>query len=295
MNFSSILGVATGLAFTYLLLSLICSTVQEWIAAILYRRAANLRKGLLSLVSDENVVKKIYEHPLVDSLVQPKSKARRVLAYMPSNAFAIALIDTVCPQLLAPVSDVSRAIDQMVIQPPELQRILKTLAYRANGEREAFLRAVESWFDDTMNRVSGWYKRETQLIIILLAIIATTVINVDSIRIAQELYQNAGLRDAVNAAASQYIAYSQHAQTEQTKYAATLQKDIDTLTSLQLPIGPINGQNAFNPSGTSIAGWLLTIAAVSLGAPFWFDVLVRVANLRNNGPRPGTSQQGGKQ
>jgi hypothetical protein len=33
-------------------------------------------------------------------------------------------------------------------------------------------------------------------------------------------------------------------------------------------------------------GWLLTAIAVSLGAPFWFDVLRRVSNIRNSGPVP---------
>ena len=32
-----------------------------------------------------------------------------------------------------------------------------------------------------------------------------------------------------------------------------------------------------------IVGWLVTIAAVSLGAPFWFDLLGKVANLRGAG------------
>ena len=30
-------------------------------------------------------------------------------------------------------------------------------------------------------------------------------------------------------------------------------------------------------------GWLFTAAAVSLGAPFWFDLLSRVAKLRGAG------------
>jgi len=35
-----------------------------------------------------------------------------------------------------------------------------------------------------------------------------------------------------------------------------------------------------------IIGWLLTILAVSLGAPFWFDVLNRFMNLRSAGNAP---------
>jgi hypothetical protein len=40
-------------------------------------------------------------------------------------------------------------------------------------------------------------------------------------------------------------------------------------------------------------GWFLTIVAVSLGAPFWFDVLNKIVKLRNAGrvPEKGKDQE----
>jgi len=42
-----------------------------------------------------------------------------------------------------------------------------------------------------------------------------------------------------------------------------------------------------------LGGWLLTIMAMSLGAPFWFDVLSRLSRLRSSGkpeaPLPASS------
>ena len=40
-----------------------------------------------------------------------------------------------------------------------------------------------------------------------------------------------------------------------------------------------------------VAGWLLNGLLVTLGAPFWFDLLTKVVSLRNNGPKPPTAQQ----
>ena len=37
---------------------------------------------------------------------------------------------------------------------------------------------------------------------------------------------------------------------------------------------------------TRVLGLLLTAAALTLGAPFWFDLLNKVANLRTAGPKP---------
>jgi hypothetical protein len=33
----------------------------------------------------------------------------------------------------------------------------------------------------------------------------------------------------------------------------------------------------------TLLGWLLTILAISLGAPFWFDTLSRLSRLRSSG------------
>ena len=39
-------------------------------------------------------------------------------------------------------------------------------------------------------------------------------------------------------------------------------------------------------------GWILSIAAVSLGAPFWFDTLSRFVNLRGAGPAEKPKNKG---
>jgi hypothetical protein len=38
-----------------------------------------------------------------------------------------------------------------------------------------------------------------------------------------------------------------------------------------------------------LLGWLITAAAVSFGAPFWFDALSKLGSLRTAGARPQTS------
>jgi len=43
-----------------------------------------------------------------------------------------------------------------------------------------------------------------------------------------------------------------------------------------------------------LMGLFLTTGAVSLGAPFWFDVLNKLVNLRSSGNRPEKRQQSEK-
>src|SRR5438309_7462043 len=71
---SVVLDVAIGMAFVYLLLSLIASVVQEMLAAFMQLRAANLERGLRSLFSGDSfstemdLVNSIYDHGLVRGL-----------------------------------------------------------------------------------------------------------------------------------------------------------------------------------------------------------------------------------
>jgi hypothetical protein len=68
-----------------------------------------------------------------------------------------------------------------------------------------------------------------------------------------------------------------------------IEKSYTELKSLKLPLMwshenvPWVSWKAF---GLSLLGWLITAAALSLGAPFWFDALGRLSRLRTTGKRP---------
>jgi hypothetical protein len=44
---------------------------------------------------------------------------------------------------------------------------------------------------------------------------------------------------------------------------------------------------------TKVFGLLLTVLALSLGAPFWFDMLNKIINIRSSGPPPVKSDGSG--
>ena len=73
MSDSAILDVAIGLTFIYLLLSLICSALNEWIAALLRFRSRTLEKGIRNLLNNpdgDQPFKDFYGHPLIKALDQ---------------------------------------------------------------------------------------------------------------------------------------------------------------------------------------------------------------------------------
>ena len=59
-----IIDVGLGLIFLYIVLSLIASAIQEWIASLFSLRARNLHTGIQNLIGDA-YVKRVYGHPLI--------------------------------------------------------------------------------------------------------------------------------------------------------------------------------------------------------------------------------------
>ncbi len=158
---------------------------------------------------------------------------------------------------------------------------------------------LEKSFDEVMDRVRGWYKRKTQLISILVGLGVALAANADTIAIANAMMRDATLRDAIVASAEQAAAQDE----------ADLTSNIDDLQNQLLETQVLGWITPSDESTTAPAdanldprampvkgdvggwflkvfGWAITAFAVSLGAPFWFDVLSKVTSIRATGKPP---------
>jgi len=165
-----------------------------------------------------------------------------------------------------------------------------TLVKQAGGNMARTQQALESWFDDGMDRAAGWYKRKTQFVLFAIGLIIAVGLNVDSIAIGRTLWISPALRSYSVAAAEQY-ARTQGAITPKAS------DDLSKLESLSLPIGwnpakypwmETRTENAASSQQFSrsrlfvvFAGWFLTAIAMTLGAPFWFDLLNQIMVIRS--------------
>lgn len=60
-----------------------------------------------------------------------------------------------------------------------------------------FSKRLEDWFEDMMNRVSGWYKRQAQIILFLIGIFLAISLNIDTIQITEKLSQDKNASEQV--------------------------------------------------------------------------------------------------
>ena len=240
------------------------------------------------------------------------------------------------------------------LPPSSLRATLFTLADLADNSRDKFLDHIAHWFDETQEHVRAAYRRASGFWLMLIAAILVVILNVDSIRIANVLWQDAKLRDTVAKAAEQYVtehaagstaamkpsaatkpgdkpadqppskpgeeAAKQPAETPAQKAAASSNgkpSSFDTdlplnrylevrkkLTDSGLPLGwsrtefPTLDERPTCPrriwSGLAfllikLAGLAITTLATSLGAPFWFDMVNKLVNIRSSvGNKPPT-------
>jgi hypothetical protein len=283
------LDVALGLIFVYLVLALVCSALNETISSVFSWRSHFLREGVANLLDPANeargreVANRLYAHPLVNALIRPVSRRRkaRYPAYLPARTFASALLDFDAKGAERSVEDAIAAVPS-----EQARQALTTLWKQAKGDVQLFRHSVETWFDDAMERVSGWYRRRVQIVMWALAALVALSLNVDTIRIADQLWKDKTVRAAVVARAESPPA------SAQAPPVSDVAKSVGSLKELKLPIG---WTSETRPSGAGdwlltallkTVGLLMTAAALTLGAPFWFDALGKVSRVRSAGARP---------
>jgi len=286
MTSGLIIDLALGLFLVFSVLSLMVSGIQEWVAQLFQLRSSNLREGIDNLIGND-YAKALYGHGLIKGLYKPGSAP----SYIPSKQFADALFDNLGLHDFDPKAGkgLQAYVEEKVSGNPDLRDALKALAAGADDELDALKQGVTQWFDDSMNRVSGWYARQAKWIGLAGAAVVVIVLNADTLRIVNELWQNAALREQLVATAS--------AATDAGDAKAAVEGQMSNLLA-SVPLGwpcakpdepPVCFLSNGNFSLTTLPGWLLTIFAVSLGAPFWFDLLGRVARLRSSGEKPKPS------
>lgn len=224
---SVFLEVFIGLTFFYVIVSLTVAAIVEFISAVLRRRAGTLAAGITRLIGDPQnagfgtrLLADIYAHPMINCVYAGNQTGklfgllRRGPSYIPSRSFVIALLDTLrarqvknartaepvsAEELLGRAAVIVRAMDD-----GRLKHVL-TLLVGDKGETERAVRlrgehvaqALEAWFDEAMDRLSGRYKCMSQYLSVVIGVGFAVAVDADALRIITDLWENEALRSAV--------------------------------------------------------------------------------------------------
>jgi hypothetical protein len=181
------------------------------------------------------------------------------------------------------------------LPPGEVKTSLLALLRRSDDDLIKARMAIEGWFNDAMDRVSGWYKRRTQVWTLVIALALTLAANADTIQIARKLWADPVLRSKVVEEAKARaqkprptVSVEYRDEDDPTNPTVTRLDEGNQLSTNEKDLlGQLVGwQSKDNFNRLTPLGWLLTVLAVSLGAPFWFDMLNKIMNVRFAGKSP---------
>lgn len=268
-----------------------------------------------------------YRHPLIRSLSENRQSHP---SYLNRETFSKVMLDLLKGRTIKPGDDaaphIQRTLDGGRLEWADLPipensgtlLFLRSIWIDAQADVDRFKQLMEAWFDEIMDRASEWYKKYTQFFLLGLGLLIAGIFNVDTIAIVGKLEKDPDLREQVVTQAENFIRAHPNLDQDiagiQTPIPDSLKNRYeflrqrrDTLIAradqiVSNDIARINDVLSIRRSEKAcpkfwcwctlrmLAGWLLTALALSLGAPFWFDLLNKLMKLRSANPAgPGSA------
>lgn len=298
-----------GTALTEKTLALLKEEAHEFVDRLKVKYPKLRIEGELEIVLREEIDRAVKEaerlKKQMDQVVkdQPKKDLSTSLGKLRRGIAALSVISP----------EVNQSLNALLLNVEEYVTAGETNLAKARGN-------VEQWFDDSMDRVTGAFKRYSQSMALLIGLIVALILNVDSIDLTLYLWREPSVRQVL----AQNAANFEIPQAAiEANPAQALQDFRNQFVGLSLPLGwgitnfegqvnaadncrlfpgenqtfgirifpsmrclvPPQPNNQMNLA-LKLGGIFITALAARQGAPFWFDILKRVVNLRGTGANP---------
>ena len=295
--------------FVCLMISLFVSWIIDYWASHINKKGELLKEMLGTLIDpnkEEEWIKKLYEHPMIKSL---SVSDKRLTSYIPPKVFSSVLSSIIIEQeqksaqsTAKDANDFNEKIKLGLAQIPDgdLKRTIHVFLNNAVNEGKDFIGEIEDWYNEYMLRVNHKYKRFIKFPLFIVGFTVALIFNIDTVRIGNELWNDAPLRNNIAGMAEQF------ADTTKNVDSLNLSKQFfqELKNEMGFPVGWgyyqkdfLRTQNTIfefcgrekNPSNglvwlvfifLKIIGFALTGLIASFGAPFWYDALQKIIGLK---------------
>ena len=319
MQLDALLEVAIGIVFVWLVISVATLEIQNFFTAQQGLRAENLEKAILDMLKNQKLMEQFYNHPLILEL-SPKDKKGNYKRpdNIPNPVFATVALEVILnagrpgdtiPIGSLSISEMRASLKNLGDTNPALTRIIQHVLPNLDNEINnlessiaGYRTNIETWFNNAMVKATNVYKENAKKIAFVIGLILAIAFNVDTINIAQKLWQDPTIREVLVAQA-QNQSTADISPSEVMAQAKELNFPIGWTTAPAKNstcgwIGTENYQLVIRYGGEcrvltslpplnnilgliyKLLGILLSGAAASQGAPFWFDVLKKLVSIR---------------
>jgi hypothetical protein len=288
------LTIVLGIIFILLLLSLLATTIMELVSSLLQLRGKNLERALRNMLAssdlDERILEAFKQNALYRQLSYRNGKKLSAPSYVSPQSFQAILMNILLEGREQNLENIRGSIDKLGNQ--DLREVLLQLLNESENKLDDFRSKVQGWYNDVMDRSTAWYKQNTQKLLVMIGFALAVVFNADTIAIYQRLGADPEALQQVVTMAEAYVAGNDVEAIRQRdpefeqiyqNLKNLVQQDLEAARR-PLGLGWDNGVAQMSPLDwlTKLLGWVVTALAVSLGAPFWFDLLKKIVNIRQS-------------
>lgn len=215
-------------------------------------------------------------------------------SYLSAKAFADAVIEYIGQV------EPSEGHPSSESWPENLRVRLSAMVAEGRDDLVEVKAGLEKWFDESMGRAEGSYRRWATLVLFFIGLLLAGVGNVSAIDAARDLWTDPVARAAVTDAAEKYVADASTSPTADSVDSVT--EATKLVAKVGFPVGWNSEAKAVwvdrsdpkvfdswpetRAQLSVVLGWILTALLVMLGGPFWFDLMTRLVAVRGSGAKP---------
>lgn len=304
------LDILIGATTVILIFSMAVTVITQAITSFFGRRGKHLMAGLADLLMQlgidsreaaEKISTGVLSHPLIaganqrlGSVIQ-REEFTKLLLDLASDNGASRLTDDAkaslnkmlqangVPDPGAMLKQIRRVAVQIEAAQPALANDVRQTMAILRSTTSDYVARINSWFDQTIDRVSERFTRYTHVTTIGIATVVVLIVQLDTIAVIDRLSIDDQFRNAfVDSAVKDYSTDS----TAEAAQSADKKVSPKPYYNLLGKAGLISmpGGNWFQQMSDirKYPGLLLSILLISLGAPFWYNVLKDLIGLRSS-------------
>ncbi|TSJ39922.1 hypothetical protein [Fluviicola chungangensis] len=221
MNFAdnNILLILISLVFIYAVLSILVSILTEWLNYYFKERGIFLKDSIYKLLKDpinKDYGYLFYNHVTIAGL---KSAPDKLPQYVSSRMFAEVLIDIIAQQAVhnrkIQVSTSNEGAKKYKLERTEIPEsvierfqvginemntsqftdLMQSFLDKSENNYDKLKAHIEQWFNDYMDRVSGWYKTKQRKKFLAVGFLVAISLNVDSLHLLKVLSLDDNLKN----------------------------------------------------------------------------------------------------
>jgi hypothetical protein len=311
------LDILIGATTVVLLFSMAVTVITQALNNLFHRRGRHLKAGLADLLQQlgiptrqcaEDIADHVVRHPMIADgkgnlgTVVKREEFVKLLLDFASGEGMSTLGDDSKKALLAliqrngiadPLSALKniRALElQLEASDPQLANNVRAAFAIVHGAGSDFVARINSWYDQTIDRVSQRFTNYTHLATVGIAAVVVLTVQLDIIAVMDRLSIDDQFRNAVvDVSSKQFAGNAGTAQNNPRPYYDLLSQA--GLVTLPTATGWISQLKETR----KIPGMVLSILLLSLGAPFWYSVLKDLLQLRSTLAQKDDAQRSQRQ